>query len=218
MVRCVLTLAIVALAPLAAAQDITGSGKSTTVKRELSVITAIEIRTTGNLEVIVGTAGVLEITGDDNVVPVIKTEVSGEKLLISCDKSFTSKSDLKFVLNVAALKTLDIYSTATAKVTGIAGESFAMEIHGSGKAALSGKTDNLKAKIKGSGKVDALNLAARDADMTITGTGSAQLNAADTLKVTITGTGKVEYTGTPKVSKTITGIGEVTQIRPDKKD
>lgn len=214
--RSLIITVTLAMVPLAAAQDVTGSGKSSTVKRELAAFTAVEIHTTGDLEINVGKAGALEITGDDNIVPIIKSEVSGDKLLISCDQSFTTKNDLKFVLNVAEIKTLDVYSAATAKVTGISGETFAMEIHGSGKATLSGKTENLNARIKGSGKVFGLNLTARKAEVTITGSGSAQVHAGESLKVSITGTGKVEYTGSPKVSKSITGIGDVKQIKPDK--
>lgn len=218
MSRTALLIVALTLAPLASADEITGSGKSTTVKRELAAFTAVEIQTAGDIEIVVGKSAPLEITGDDNIAPLIKTEVSGDKLLISCDKSFTTKSDLKFVLNVATIKTLDVYSSATAKVTGLAGDPFTMEIHGAGKAALSGKTDSLSLRIKGSGKIEALSLAARNAEVTITGTGNAQVNAAETLKVSITGTGKVEYTGEPKVSKSITGIGGVKQIKPDKKD
>ena len=209
-----LASAAFAISTLAAADEITGSGTSTTLKRELPAFTAVEIQTSGTLEINVGKAAPFEITGDDNIAPIIKTEVTGDKLLITCDKSFTTKSDLKFVVNVAELKALDVYSAATANVTGMAGQSLTMEIHGSGKVALSGKAETLAAHIRGSGKIEALRLVSRSADITITGSGSAQVNASDALNVRITGTGKVEYTGSPKVKKSITGIGSVKQVKP----
>jgi hypothetical protein len=53
-------------------------------------------------------------------------------------------------------------------------------------------------------------LQTRIVQISITGAGSAQVNAADTLRVAITGAGDVTYFGNPKtVEKHISGAGSI---------
>jgi hypothetical protein len=213
-----LASAMLAIVPFAAAQDVTGSGKSTTVKRELPAFTSVEIRTSGKLTIIVGKAAPLEITADDNIEPILKTEVTSGRLVITSDKTFSTKTDLKFSVGVAELRSLAILGSADATVTGVAGDALAIDINGSGDAKLEGKIDKLTVSVKGTGDVEALKLAARSATITIAGSGDVKTAASESLTATIMGTGDVEYAGSPKVTKTIMGSGEVKQVKPEKKD
>lgn len=206
------------LVPFAAAQDVTGSGKSVTVKREIATFTSVEIRTSGKLEITLGKAAPLEITADDNIAPLIKTEVTGGKLLITSDKSFTTKSDLKFTVGAAELKSLLVLGSANANITGVSGDALAIEISGSGDAKLQGKIERLTVNIKGSGDVEALKLTARNATVSIAGSGDIEVNATESLTASIMGSGDVKYAGSPKVTKNVTGTGEVKQVKPEKKD
>jgi hypothetical protein len=211
-------VAIFTFGYLAAAQDVTGSGKSVTVKRELPTFTSVEIRTSGKLTINVGKAAPLEITADDNIAPILKTEVIGERLLITSEKTFSTKSDLKFSVGTVELKSLTILGSADCAITGIAGDAFALDINGSGDAKLEGRIVKFTVSVNGTGDVDALKLAARTATITIAGSGDVKTAASESLTATIMGTGDVEYAGSPKVTKTVMGSGEVKQVRPEKKD
>lgn len=203
----------------AVAQDsVTGSGKSVTIKRELPAFTGVEIRTSGKLEVTVGKAAPIEITADDNIAPLIKTEVTGGILLITSDKSFNTKGDLKFSVGVADLKSLAILGSANANIAGVSGDELALDISGSGDATVAGKTERLTVNVKGSGDVKALKLASRNATVSIAGSGDVEVSASEALTASIMGSGDVKYAGSPKVTKNITGSGDVKQVKSDKKD
>jgi hypothetical protein len=82
-------------------------------------------------------------------------------------------------------------------------------ITGSGCLELAGTTDRIALLISGSGNCRATGLMAREADATITGSGSARLNVGEYLKASITGSGYVYYQGDPEVDVHVSGSGRV---------
>ena len=75
---------------------------------------------------------------------------------------------------------------------------------------LGGKADSVSTSIAGSGDVRAGKLEARQAKVSIAGSGDATLWAKEGLDVKIVGSGDVRYYGDPAVSKTVMGSGGVT--------
>ena len=86
------------------------------------------------------------------------------------------------------------------------------EISGSGSIYLSGFAEQHRARISGSGKIDALDMRARNAAVSITGSGDCLLTALDRLYAKISGSGNALYKGHPQIRKTISGSGKVRQI------
>ena len=80
---------------------------------------------------------------------------------------------------------------------------------GSGETTISGNAENLTLIQEGSGKVEALDLKAVNADITLTGSGLIYCYVTDFLNVDIKGSGRVYYKGTPNLMQTIDGNGGV---------
>jgi len=74
-----------------------------------------------------------------------------------------------------------------------------------------GSTDSLRVSIPGSGDLRADGLTARDAAVTIDGSGKALVNATGTLDASIAGSGSIAYLGDPEVSRRIDGSGEIRE-------
>src|SRR6266568_1526911 len=75
---------------------------------------------------------------------------------------------------------------------------------------LASSSQRIGAKLSGASDLKARALQARVVQISITGAGSAVVNATDTLRVAITGAGDVTYFGNPKtVEKHITGAGSI---------
>jgi hypothetical protein len=64
--------------------------------------------------------------------------------------------------------------------------------------------------ISGSGNIDAMNIPAGSASVSISGSGKVRVNARNSLKVDIAGSGSVVYSGHPQLSQSIAGSGSVT--------
>jgi hypothetical protein len=76
---------------------------------------------------------------------------------------------------------------------------------------LNGRTGNVEVRISGSGGFDGEDLVSPSGKVTISGSGSALMNASDELDVTISGSGGVTYMGNPVLDQTISGSGDVSQ-------
>jgi hypothetical protein len=82
-------------------------------------------------------------------------------------------------------------------------------ISGSGDLELEGDAENLKFKVSGSGDLSAFDLITQNANIEITGSGSASVHVLEVLDVRITGSGDVFYKGHPTLNVDITGSGDV---------
>ena len=80
---------------------------------------------------------------------------------------------------------------------------------GSGETALGGNAENLTLIQEGSGKVEALDLKAVNANITLTGSGLIYCYVTDLLNVNIKGSGRVYYKGFPQLTQSIAGEGRV---------
>jgi hypothetical protein len=76
-----------------------------------------------------------------------------------------------------------------------------------------GRVTSQHVSIPGSGTYLGPQLASREAEVTLAGSGTAVVRVSDRLHAEIGGTGTVQYIGTPVVERNITGVGTITQQR-----
>ena len=82
---------------------------------------------------------------------------------------------------------------------------------GSGVSYLSGNATNLSIIQEGSGKFEALEMIASNANITLNGSGLIYCYVTDFLNVTIRGSGRVYYKGTPQLYQSIEGEGMIVE-------
>lgn len=214
---------------LAQRQDtVVGSGKIATETRKLAEFDAIELRIRGNAYVTIGKPTPLEITGDDNILPLIKTEVQERRLVITADHNFKTKQAPNLKITVANLEAASIAGSGDMHIGGVDNkklalnvsgsgdlrfegetESLAVSIAGSGDARLTGNAALLAASIAGSGDIHGFDLTAGSATVSIKGSGDAKVNVTGALSIQIRGSGDVHYKGDPTVSQQVQGSGDV---------
>jgi len=99
-------------------------------------------------------------------------------------------------------------STLT-KITGIF-ENFTIYQKGSGNTLLKGEADNGEVVLEGSGKIDAIDLLMKDADLRLYGSGLIFCRVSGVLRTLIEGMGRIYYYGMPgELSKDVSGGGLV---------
>jgi Protein of unknown function (DUF2807). len=87
--------------------------------------------------------------------------------------------------------------------------NFSANINGAAYINLSGTSDYVGYVIDGTGTIDSMNLKAKEANITIDGTGTAKLSVIEKLDAYINGTGSIIYYGNPTVTKKIDGLGSI---------
>lgn len=152
----------------------------------------------------------IDISGDDNIIQHIRTDVKGKTLHINNDKSIHSYSDVTLNIYTHSLKKISLSGACNIIIPDIKEESFIAEASGAGKINLSGKVKNLSVVLSGACNIDAKNLSAYNAKVNISGAGNVNLYVVNELDASVSGVGSVNYYGEPKsVKKNVSGVGSV---------
>ena len=187
-----------------------GSGDLITQTRTTEAFQRIETNLGIDLKVEVGKAQSITITFDDNLIDFVRTESDGKTLTIDTDESFSTRNDVQVVITVPQLDLVNSEGSGTIDILNIDSKRFRAIISGSGELTATGKTDQLEIEINGSGDVRTDELTAREVNVVINGSGSAEVNAVETLEGEINGSGDILYIGKPdNVHSSVNGSGTI---------
>jgi len=207
------TLSVACDSQIGSVEIVKGSGNVVTEERDVSGFTAVSLQGIGELFVDQTGTESLAITADDNLLPYIKTRISGDKLIISIEENttFNNVSELTYHVTVANLDELELDGFGQVTVSNLNGESLSVQLDGAGSITVSGEVDRQTVEINGAGGYDAAELKSQEATVTHNGAGLAVVQVSDQLDAKINGIGTVEYIGDPQVTKDVSGLGSVSQ-------
>lgn len=214
---------------------VVGSGNVIKDTRPVSGFTSIALTCAGDVQLTQGDTDSLVIEAEDNIVPLLVSEVQGTQLVLKTkfNTSYTTTRGVHFIITVKDLS--EIRSSASGNVdageihtgafnlvlngsgdvtlAGLQASSLTVELTGSGSADFrGGSADQVTANLHGSGDFTAANLASQTAQVTVTGSGSATVWAKTTLSATLNGSGDLKYYGSPAVNQNVTGSGRVRSL------
>ena len=179
----------------------------------------------------------LELKGDRDDIEEILTEVRSGKLVIRNRSNswfgWSSTRGLEIYVTVRELESLNLSGSGKAygenkitsdylelKVSGSGSMDLKADaketdimISGSGKVYLSGEGDRSHVAISGSGSVRAENFKANSFKIRISGSGSCEIHAVESIDSRISGSGSVRYKGDPRnVNASSSGSGKVRKM------
>lgn len=216
-------------------ERIKGSGNIKSENREINE--AEKIKVAGDIDVFIdqGPASV-RIEADDNIIPFIETSVNDHWLNIRTrdNTNIHSSQSIKVYVTTPEITDLKVtgsgnikfnqkFSTDDETSFSISGSGditadinapkVEAHISGSGNLHISGETKDLEIYISGSGNYDGGELKAENANVSIAGSGDAELFADNKLKASVAGSGNVKYKGNPTVDSHIAGSGSVNKAQ-----
>jgi hypothetical protein len=205
-----LVVALASCGPSSFTGGVAGSGNPATESRQVGSFSKVEIEGSADVEVAVNPVASLTVTTDDNLLPLVKTEVTGDTLKIGWAKGASTRLGIKVRIATPSLEALSISGSGTIHAEGIKGDAFSISISGSGTITAKGQADRCDLAINGSGDIQTGELVAHDARVAIDGSGSVTVYADRSLEAAIAGTGSISYLGHPaQVKKSIMGIGSI---------
>jgi len=210
-------------------ETVKGSGEVVSEERAVSEFKTISLKGVGRVVLTQGQTHSVTIQTDDNIVPLIETEVQNDKLIISQGNYNLRPTTLNFNITVAHLKGIAISGAGDvigksrfvsddffAKISGSGDMALELDvaelettISGSGSMNLAGQTDRHDASISGSGKINAFDMHTQNLSLKVSGSGNCKVNATETLHVRISGSGDVIYKGHPRITSKISGSGSL---------
>jgi predicted small secreted protein len=209
-------LALVVLLPILFAgchhglgADVKGSGKRVTQKRDVAPFTGISTDGAFDIEVVCQKDQGLEIEADDNILPLISTEVSGNTLHLKPTSNFSVEDAPKIKINVPNIEAFLANGAGRIQISGVNNEKLQISLNGAPTFTASGTTKMVGVDTNGAAKVDTHNLRAGRAVVDSKGVSKVDLGVSDQLDVTVSGPSHVTYKGDPVVNKTVHGPGKV---------
>jgi Putative auto-transporter adhesin, head GIN domain len=188
---------------------IRGNGHIKTDQRTISSFANIDASGAFQIEWKSG-APALSITTDENLVPYIDNQISGETLHLQTREQIWPTHGIKVVISSPTRTGAKISGAVKLTANQLSGPRFALESTGAAEVTLEGNIDELLASMTGASELHAGGLQTKTTEISTTGAADAEIAVSETLKVAITGAGKVSYSGSPKtIEKHISGAGSI---------
>lgn len=214
---------------------VTGSGNVTEQARPVGNFSRLRLDGSITVEARPAASASVSVRGDDNIVPLVTTELQGETLVLSTQSgaSFRTRQPIVVTVNFVQLKGADLRGSGDLNISQIQGERFDASVAGSGDlriaqaqvgalhASVAGSGD-LRAKgqatevrfnVAGSGDLHAAELVAQRGSVNVAGSGDARVHAKESLSVNLVGSGDVWVSGQPaQLRKNVVGSGDVHSV------
>jgi len=212
---------VVAFAPLAFAllaicgcsyigRGVVGLGVRKTEKRDLQSFKSIDASGAYEIQVTCQKPAAFEIEGDDNILPLIKTEVRDGVLYVSNEKNYTSDKPVSLRITLPDLTGFSTHGAGKVRIIAVKNEQLELSSSGAADINASGQSHFVDIGSNGAGKIDTSNLRAEKVRVSIAGAGAADVYVTEQLDVTVSGAGHVTYGGDPKVvNKNVSGVGSL---------
>jgi hypothetical protein len=206
-----------------------GSGDFTTEERDVAGFTAIVLEGEGSVTVEMGDTETLTIEAEDNLLPLLTSEVSDGRLILGTTREVAPTRVIRYTVTAETLDSIEISGSGTVTIDGLSTSSldtdisgsgamnltaleldaFTASISGSGKIEAAGSTGQLDIEISGSGAFEGEGLEATTGEVSIPGSGAAVVNVTDDLTADVSGSGSISYLGNPVVESNVSGSGSI---------
>ena len=178
--------------------------------RPLSGFHGIDLAGTLGVEVVAGKPGI-ELIGDNDLFDKVSTTIKDGVLVINTRYPRDRHNiHMRVIVSTGELSSLLISGTGQIKALAVSSPTLSVGLPGTGEIKLAGSTGALRIDVDGTGSISAKKLVAKSAVVSMSGTGSATLDATDSVDANLTGTGSIDVHGHPaRVTKHNSGLGSI---------
>ncbi|MBK9335780.1 MAG: DUF2807 domain-containing protein [Lewinellaceae bacterium] len=210
-----------------------GEGSAKTESRTARDFHVVEAKIPGKIEVRVADEYAVEVQAQENLLPLLVTEVTNGALHIYFKENVSNADDLLVRISGPSFDGLSVSGSGEMDVlTPLSGNELYLSIGGSGSIRLpeadmqilncniagsgdvevGGKSKEAYYEISGSGDIMAKKLVAGTGKANIAGSGSITCNMTEWLKANIAGSGDILYAGAGSVETSVAGSGTVKKV------
>lgn len=192
--------------------NVIGSGETATERRDLTEFNAIEVSGVFEVEALAGKDYSVEVEADDNLLPLIKTEMHGGVLRLTTEKSIASKNPIRVRVTAPNIENLEASGASKVSIGNISNENLEIRASGASKVMIAGETVDLALDISGASKVDAENLKSENVLVDASGASHASVSVVKEMKAEASGASSILYAGSPQnLTKKTSGASSIRQ-------
>lgn len=212
-----------------------GSGKEVSEDRTIEPFSGIEFHGGGHIQLVHGTEYKLTITGEDNVLRYISSEVEDNVLVIDYEEQVVTTfatRDVVFLITYVDISKLIVNGGAIIECADLGVQNLQIRINGGGAVTLkTSGMDTLDVRLdggshfvitgealaqtvvlNGGGNYDASDLRTVTTSIELNGAGNAEVWATEALTAKLVGVGRIAYWGSPTIVEDLTGVGTIEKM------
>lgn len=191
------------------AGSVQGSGNRVVQSREIGDFRALSTEGAFQIRVVCQKSPDLQIEGDDNILPLISTEISNGTLRLRSLRGYSVREPIEVRISVQNLESLSVSGAGRIDIEALNNERFAIDSTGAPTIRAAGITKVVDINAYGATKIDTQRLEASRAVVESSGVSKIDLEVKDELEVNISGPSTVTYEGDPVVKKSVNGPGKL---------
>jgi hypothetical protein len=191
-------------------RGVAGSGNVAAEKRDVGDFKSIDVSGVFEVQIVAQKDFSVEVEADDNLLPLIRTEVEDGVLQIETEKRISSPTRLFVKISAPNIEKLEVSGVAKVNVAELKNSALTLDTSGASKITLAGETAKLLIDVSGASKIDAENLKAENAEVETSGASSVNVFVTNYLRADASGASKVTYSGSPaNVERKTSGASKV---------
>jgi len=208
----IILIAAVAFVAGCSHPGIRGDGEIKTEERTISDFSKVLVKGGYEIKWSIGKPA-LKLSADENLLPLIKTVVSGHTLQIDSKEDLAPTKSVTIILCSASLSDMRLSGGKSFKASQISGHELKIESSGAWDISVDGSVTELEANLAGASKLNAKSLQTQTAKLSLLGASDAHVTVTDALKVSVIGACSVIYSGNPKsVETNVIGAGSIRHL------
>jgi hypothetical protein len=188
-----------------------GSGRLAVEDRHVSGFDAVSVGGGARLVLTQGDRESLAVEADDNLLPLVETEVRGGRLSLGWRSGTSVATDrgLRFEVTARELSAIAASGGGQVEATGLDTPALRVDASGGAHVRAEGRADRQEVTSSGGGGFDGARLRGASARVRASRGGWAVVDVAEELDASADGGGWVEYAGEPRVRQEASGGGWV---------
>ena len=191
--------------------SVKGSGQMGTEVRELSGFRKIDASGVFQVEIVAQKDFSVEVEADDNLLQYITTEVRHGALHLETERKLNTSNPIRVRISAPDIEGIETAGAANVILTELKNGSLEIDSSGASKIKVSGETAKLVVDVSGATQVDAVGLAAENANVEASGASTVELLVNGNLKTNASGASTIRYAGSPRdVVKKSSGASTVS--------
>lgn len=180
-------------------RSVEGSGVVVSESRSVSDFKEIRVSGVFIVDVVSGKDFQIEVSADDNLLPLIETHVEDGILRIRSKESIRSGSPLRVRVHAPAISTVEASGAARVDLSEFKNTSLNVDASGASKISVSGSTETLRLDVSGASKIEASNLNSKSCDISASGASTVEVSVSEKLDANASGASRISYSGSPSV-------------------
>lgn len=166
---------------------IRGNGSIKTETRDVAAFEAVTCDGGYEVQIDCQQKQSLTIETDENLLPLVKTEVHNNKLRVYTKGILFPTNRIRIAVSIPNITEFTSNGSVDGDINKINNSALDIDIRGSGKLHMNGKSGTVKISASGSSKIDAASLISENSDIQINGSGNIRVYATNSIDLQING-------------------------------